>query len=250
MKILKTNMQKILFLILFTTNIFASSITVAVSANMSFAINPLIKEFEKQNPNIKINTIFGSSGKLTAQIKHGAPYDIFLSANMKYPEFLHKNGFCKTPPKIYAKGCLVLSSTQKRDFDGIKTILSDEVKQIAVANPKTAPYGIATKEALVNAKLYDKVSSKFVFGESISQTVTYTIRASDIGFIAKSAIYAPNMKKYKKNINWIDVDTKYYTPISQGMVIVKKSNEAKKFYDFMLSIEAKNILQKYGYIII
>ena len=235
---------------LFTSCIFAQTINIAVAANVSYAINDLIKEFNKTNPNIKVNTTLGSSGKLTAQIKNGAPYDIFMSANMKYPNSLFKDKIALTRPIVYAKGSLAIFSSKKRDFsNNIKIIENKNIKRIAVANPKTAPYGIATKEALVKAKLYEKVKNKFIYGESISQTVSYTINASDLGFIAKSALFSPKMKNYKKDINWIEVDSKLYTPINQGLVILKNSKEAKAFYDFILSHNAKDIFTKFGYLI-
>jgi len=230
---------------------FASNITVAVAANVSYAINDLVKQFNISNPNIKVKVTLGSSGKLTAQINHGAPYDIFMSANMKYPQFLYKNNLAITKPIIYTKGSLAILSSKKQDFsNGINIIESKNITVIAVANPKTAPYGIATAQALKNAKLYNKIKPKFIYGESIAQTVSYTMTASDIGFVAKSALFSPFMTKYKKYINWIDVDSSLYTPINQGIVILKRAknnSDAQKFYDFILSPKAQNILEQYGY---
>ncbi len=246
----------ILLFVSSTSFVFAKTINIAVAANVSYAINDLIKEFNKTNPNTKINVTLGSSGKLTAQIKHGAPYDIFMSANMKYPNTLYKDKIAITEPLVYAKGSLAILSSKKRDFSkGLEIIKEEEIKRIALANPKTAPYGIASKEALENANLYNEVKKKFVYGESISQTVSYTVSATDLGFIAKSALYSPKMSQYKKGINWIDVDSKLYTPINQGIVIlkntIKKKNEleSKAFYDFILSNNAKRIFTNFGYLV-
>jgi len=138
----------------------------------------------------------------------------------------------------------------KRDFsNGIYILQNKQVSKIAIANPKTAPYGIAAMQALTNAKIMDDVKSKFVYGESISQTVSYAVTAADIGIIAKSSLYSSNMSKYKENINWIAVDTKLYTPIKQGIVILKEDAEVKAFYDFILSEDAKKIFKNYGYLI-
>ena len=247
--------NKIFFVaILLTLNLNAKDITVAVAANVSYAINDLIKEFNKHNPDTKVNVILGSSGKLTAQITHGAPYDLFLSANMKYPKDLYKNNYAITKPKVYAKGSLAYFSTKKLDFSkSLNELLEDmNIKQIAIANPKTAPYGIASFEALKNAKVFDKVESKFVYGESISQTIMYSVSATDIGIIAKSSLFSTNMNQYKENINWKEIDTKLYTPIEQGIVILKnaKDNSAvQSFYSFIFTKHAKDIFSKYGYII-
>ena len=242
----------LLILIFFTTYTLASNIKVAVAANVSYAINDLIKEFNKKYPSIKVKVTLGSSGKLTAQINHGAPYDIFMSANMKYPNFLYKKNLTISKPIIYTKGSLALLSSKKRDFcDGLKILQNKNIKIIAVANPKTAPYGIATAQALKNAKIYSKLKSKFIYGESIAQTVSYTITASDIGFVAKSSLFSIHMNKYKKGINWIDIPSSIYTPINQGIVILKDSkniNDSKKFYDFILSAKGQNILEKFGYL--
>jgi len=239
--------------LLITSSLFANKINIAVAANVSYAINDLIKEFNKTNPNTKVRVTLGSSGKLTAQIKHGAPYDIFMSANMKYPNSLYKDNIAITKPLVYAHGSLAILSYKQRDFGKeLELLKEDAIKRIAIANPKTAPYGIATKEALEKAKIYKEIKKKFIYGESISQTVSYTVTASDIGFIAKSSLYSPKMTRFKENINWISLDTKLYTPISQGIVILKEASnnkEVKAFYEFILSSKAKKIFKNYGYMV-
>ena len=132
-------------------------------------------------------------------------------------------------------------------------ILKDkDIQKIAIANPKTAPYGLAAFEAIKNAGVYESVKSKFVYGESVSQTVSYTVTAADIGFIAKSSLYSPQMSQYKEAIHWSDVESELYTPINQGIVILKEgenNTEVKAFYDFILSTKAQKILKDFGYII-
>ncbi|MFC2073597.1 molybdate ABC transporter substrate-binding protein, partial [Campylobacterota bacterium] len=118
------------------------------------------------------------------------------------------------------------------------------------ANPQTAPYGIAAVEALKNAGMYEELKEKFVYGESVSQTVAYATTAADIGMIAKSTLFSPQMSQYKEAIHWSDVNETLYTPIDQGMVILKKAEgnpEVKAFYDFMLSGKAKEVLKNFGY---
>ena len=248
-------MKKIILLLAFCSLITlnATTINIAVAANVSYAIEDLKKEFNKAHPDTNINVILGSSGKLTAQIRHGAPYMLFMSANMKYPEALYRDGSAITKPIVYAEGSLVMLSVQSHDFSkGIKLLLDEKIKTIAIANPKTAPYGIVSVEALKNAKIYDALKQKFVYGESISQTVSYTNTAADIGLIAKSALYSSVMSQYKKGINWVEINPKYYTPIEQGLVMLKdgkNSREAKDFYDFLRSDKAKKILQSFGYIV-
>ena len=245
-------MYKIIVLFLLgLATLSAGQINIAVAANVSYAIEELKKEFNTLYPETKVQVILGSSGKLTAQIKHGAPFELFMSANMKYPQRLYKEGIAVTKPIVYAEGALAFLSVKKRDFCAEIDVLKEkDIQKIAIANPRTAPYGIATVEALKNAKVYDGVKEKFVYGESISQTVAYASTAADIGFIAKSSLYSPQMAHFKEGINWSDVDETLYTPISQGMVILKKgegNSEVKAFYDFMRSAKAKEILKRFGY---
>jgi len=244
--------MKYIFLLIFITisSLNAQSITVAVAANVSYAINDLIKEFNKTHPYTDVKVTLGSSGKLTAQIKHGAPYHLFMSANMKYPQALYKTKIAISKPVVYAKGSLAILSNKKQDFTkGIELLKEKKIKRIAVANPKTAPYGKAAFEALKNAKILKDIKKKLIYGESISQTVSYTITATDIGIIAKSSLYSSKMTRFKKDINWIEIDSKLYTPINQGIVMLKDSKETRAFYDFILSKKAKQIFIKYGYLV-
>ena len=246
--------MKIFILLLVTIiSLFANTINIAVAANVSYAIPELKKEFNKLYPHIKVRETLGSSGKLTAQIVNGAPYDIFISANMKYPNTLYKQRLAITEPMIYARGALVFLSRKKLELSkGIELLKDKSIKRIAIANPKTAPYGIAAFEVLENANILKDIKSKLIYGESISQTVAYTVKATDIGLVAKSSLFSPKMKRFKKDINWVDIDSKLYTPIDQGIVILKKAKEdknVKAFYDFILSERAKEILKSYGYIL-
>ena len=243
----------ILALALLASSIFANTITVAVAANVSYAINELVAEFNKTNPDTKVQVTLGSSGKFTAQIESGAPFDVFMSADMKFPKSLFEKGLATTEPALYAQGSLAMLSSKELDFSkGINLVTDANIGKIAVANPKTAPYGTAAIEAMKNANVLDKVESKFVYAESISQAVTYATTAADVGFIAKSSLYDEKMAKYKENINWVSVDSSLYTAIDQGIVVLKNTKEeasAKAFYDFILGEKAKEIFIKFGYLV-
>ena len=232
-------------------SLHAGKIRIACAANVSYAIAPLVEAFKLEHPETNIELILGSSGKLTAQIKHGAPYDLFLSANMRYPQALYEADMSLDKPRLYAQGALALLSVKARqNWHALTVLQSPEIKKIAIANPKTAPYGVATVEALKNAGVYETLKDKFVYGESISQTIIYATTAADIGIVAKSSLYAPQMLKYKQGIHWSDVDERLYAPIDQGMIMLKQAEanaEVKAFYDFMLSAKAKEILRSFGY---
>jgi len=243
----------IVTLLVLTLSLQASTITIAVAANVSYAIEDLKKEFNQLHPNINIRVILGSSGKLTAQIKNGAPYGLFMSANMKYPQALYKQKLAITKPRVYAQGALAYLSNKPRDFSqGIFFLTNPDIQRIAIANPKTAPYGMAAFEALTNAKLVKKLTPKFVYGESISQTVSYAVTAADVSLIAKSSLYSKKMLHFKEAVHWASVNPKLYTPIKQGIVLLKESQnrvDYRAFYDFIESASAKSIFKKYGYVV-
>ena len=247
-------MKELLLSLLFAaTTLSAGEINIAVAANVSYAIDELKAEFATTNPDTKVQVTLGSSGKLTAQIINGAPYGLFMSANMKYPKALYNKKIAITEPIVYAQGGLAYLSVKPQDFSkGMALVTTKKISKIAIANPKTAPYGKAAVEAMKNAKVYEDVKMKFIYGESISQTVAYAVIAADIGFIAKSSLYSSKMSQYKENVNWAAVDPQLYTPIKQGVVILKygeNNKEYKAFYDFVLSDKARMIFKKYGYIV-
>ena len=229
----------------------AGSVCVATAANVSYAIGELVRAFEQVHPDTKVQITLGGTGKLVAQIRHGAPYDLLMAADMAYPQALYRDGLATALPRVYARGALALLSTKERDFSsGLGVLESPAIESIAIANPKTAPYGKASFDALQTAGLLRKLKPKFVYGESISQTAAHTVSAADIGFVARSSLYSPQMAQYREGRQWIAVDTSLYDPIDQGIVILtsaKNSAGVKAWYDFMLSAEAGRILQHYGY---
>ncbi len=244
-------MRRCFVVLLWMCSVLYADTRLAVAANMSYVITPLIAAFQQEHPDAKISYVVGSSGKLAAQIMHGAPYDLYFSANMTYPQRLYDAKMTVTKPVVYAKGSLAILSSEPREFSkGISVLKEPSIKKIAVANPVTAPYGAAAAEALKHAGLYDALQEKFVYGESIAQTITYATKAADIGIIAASALYAPEMRHYKEGVHWIKLAPSLYKPIDQGMVLLKHAKEdedAKAFWGFMRSDKAKVILTSYGY---
>ena len=235
-------MKKLFVLGILTIALQAQTLYVAAAANLSYVMPKLLEVFKTHYPNIAVKVSYASSGKLTAQIQKGAPFAVFLSADTSYPKFLYTKGFALTHPVVYAKGALALYSKKITRLSELP-----KLSRIAVANPKTAPYGKAAKEALQNAGLYDKLKSKFIYGQSIGQTTAYAIKAAEAGLVAKSAMYAPKMAKLRSYFH--DIDPKLYTPIAQAMVLLKNSDAARTFFVFILSRDAAKIFEKYGYVI-
>lgn len=239
-------------LLALSTGAIADTLTVAVAANMQYAFDDLQAAFTKDTGH-EIKPVYNSSGKFTAQILNGAPFDVFLSADMEYPEKLHKEGFAAAAPKVYAYGALVLWTMKDIDLGNWQSALaSPAVGKISVANPKTAPYGRETMKALAHFKLDEALKPKFVFGESISQTNQYIhSRSADAGFTAKSVVVSPEMKGQGK---WIDLPRDSYQPIAQGIVVLKHGQQnnakaAQQFLDFVLSARSRAILERYGYLL-
>ncbi|HRH49109.1 MAG TPA: molybdate ABC transporter substrate-binding protein [Panacibacter sp.] len=232
---------------------FTQKVTVAVAANMQYAMNALKTKFEKQT-GIKTEVIIGASGKLTQQIQEGAPFDVFISADTKYPQTLCQAKLTSDTPKVYAKGVLVLW-TARNDLKpevNLQLLLMDNVKKIAIANPKTAPYGLAAEEILKYYKLYNTLQKKLVYGESITQTNQFIMsQAADIGFTAKSAVLSDEMRGKG---SWVEIEHKAYHDIDQAAVILKHGIEtnkeaSEKFYTYLYSAEAKKIYKQFGYIV-
>lgn len=219
-----------------------------MAANAIYAIDEIARLFEMQygySPEI----VSGSSGKLTAQIIEGAPYHIFISADEKYPEVLFEKGYATKKPETYAYGKIVLWSMRQSNVF-MEALAGSSVHKIALANPEVAPYGEAAIEALHFYRIYDMVKNKLVYGENISQVGQYVqAEAADAGLIAKSIVMSPELSG--KGV-WIELDTRAYMPIAQGVVLLKRSketlcDESTEFYNFLFSAEAKRIFREYGY---
>lgn len=230
----------------------AEPLTIAVAANVKFVFDELKAEFRKST-GIEAVGVFASSGKINAQINSGAPYDVFMSADMEFPQVLHKEGFAVTPPRVYARGVLVLWSLQPLDMsEGLRVLTNPAVKKVAMANPRLAPYGREAMRALDYFKLRAAVEPKLIYGESIAQVNQYIdTKSVEIGFTAKSVVLAPQMQGRGK---WIEVPRESYQPIEQGVVMLKHGAEtnavaAKQFMEFIMSEKARGILQKFGYIL-
>ncbi|MCE7990773.1 MAG: molybdate ABC transporter substrate-binding protein [Roseivirga sp.] len=225
-----------------------NKLIIATAANMQFAMIELTETFSKKT-GIECETILGSSGKLTAQIVAGAPYDIFVSADMKYPEELYQQGLTRKKPEAFATGRLVLWTMENESPDLTRSLREETLSHIAIANPKTAPYGRAAMETLEALGLTGQAESKLVYGESIAQTNQFiTSQAAQIGFTAKSVVLAPGLRDKG---SWIDIPPDYHSPLLQGIVTLKNNtgqqSGANEFYEFLFSAEAKEILNKFGY---
>lgn len=221
-------------------------LSVAVAANFINPFKELADVFEKKT-GIKVEATFSSSGNLYGQIAKGAPYDIFLSADEERPARLLKENLGEKP-FVYARGQVILWSAEKK-FCSTKNwkeaVKKGTIKKLAIANPDTAPYGLAAKTALEKVKLYDILKDKIVTAQSVAQSFQYaSTGAVDAGFCAFSAAFTEEGKKgcfYK---------IKDAPEITQSACILKRTEKrktAEQFASFLMSKEAAKIKVKYGY---
>ena len=235
-----------------STQAQAAPLTVAVAANVKYAFDDLAAEFRKDT-GIEVQGVFSSSGKIAAQVKSGAPYDVFVSADTETPEALFKDGWAATKPRIYAHGVLVLWTMKDIDLNkGLPLLTEAGVQKVSIANPKVAPYGRAAIQALESAKIKEAVEPKLVYGESIAQAAQFVESgAADIGFNAKSVVISSEMSGKGK---WVEVNQGSYEPITQAVVVLKHGAEtqaeaSRKFVDFLFTPKARAIFEKYGYLL-
>ena len=228
----------------------ADTISVAVAANVQYVFDDLRRAFKAESGH-DLQPIFNSSGKLSAQILLGAPFDVFLSADMDLPERLYAEGKAVARPRMYAQGLLVLWSTRDIDLTHWQSLLTDaKIKRIALANPRLAPYGEQSMKLLETVQLDQKIKSKLLFGESIAQTNQYIYSGvADLGFTAKSVVLSKEMAEQGK---WINLPLEAYQPIEQGIVVLSYGQQhhrraAQAFYQFMFGAKARAILTQAGY---
>ena len=225
------------------------SLTIAAAANTQYAIKALIEDFERKT-GISCELITGSSGKITAQIIEGAPYDIFIAADMNYPEAVYRAGKALKAPESYGYGQLVLWTVRDGVVPSAAMLEDTAIAHIAIANPNTAPYGKAAMEVLEHYGLSEVLEDKLVYGESIAQTNQFiTSEAATVGFTAMAVV----LSKPLKNIGrWKKIDTTAYSPLRQGAIIVDNDfdnlEKRKRFYAYLFSDEAKILLKNFGYL--
>ena len=246
--------KKLLALLVLFTGAFASAqeITVAAAADMSAALPELVAAYTKKTgQTVKLS--FGASGNLTNQIRNGAPFDLFFSADEQYPQQLIAEGLAsKETFYRYAIGRLVLWVPGDSPLDlsklGIQALLDPSVKKISIANPATAPYGRAAEAMLRHYGIYDRVSSRLVVGENISQAAQFVESGNaQAGLIALSHALAPAMKD--KGRYWT-VPLDAYPTLNQAAVVLSRSKQqdaARRFLEFLRSPEATSLLTSYGF---
>jgi molybdate transport system substrate-binding protein len=227
----------------------AGEVKVAVAANFTAPMQEIAAQFEKDTGN-KVQLSFGSTGKFYAQIINGAPFEVFLAADDETPARLDKELLTAPGSRFtYAIGTLVLWSAKPGFVDDKGEILKKGTfAHIAVANPKTAPYGSAGMETLKKMGLVEAIQPKIVQGDNISQTHQFVATGNaELGFVALSQVYKDG--KLTGGSAWI-IPSADYNPIRQDAVILangRKNPIAKELMDYLKGDKAKAVIKSYGY---
>jgi len=221
-------------------------LSIAAAADLEFALAEAARQFHQQHPQTDLAIDYGSSGNFYAQIRNGAPFDLFLSADVQYPRALAKDGFARADSVfVYADGRLAVWVPASSPLDPATALRDPAVRRIAIANPQHAPYGRAAEAALRQMGLYDSVQKKLVLGENISQTLQFVQSgAADVGIVALSLAVAPAVRGQGR---YWEVPLESYPKMEQGGVIVKESAAAREFRDWLLAPAGRRLLQQYGF---
>jgi molybdate transport system substrate-binding protein len=249
---LRSAVIKLCLFMIFVSAVGSSQeLGIAAASDLQFVFKEIGERFEKQTGN-SLRVSFGSSGNFYAQIQNGAPFDLFFSADLDYPQKLEAQGLVE-PGSIYqyARGKIVLWIPNEVAIDpaqGLKVLLDPKIKKISIANPAHAPYGRAAVAAFKSAGIYEKIADKLIFGENISQAAHFVASGNaDAGILALSTALSPMIGPRGK---YFVIPLDAYPPLDQGALILKasaKKEQARCFLDFIQSPEIIDLMKQYGF---
>jgi len=229
----------------------AGTVSVAAAANLSFALDALDAAFRQAAPEVAVTSMTAASGDIVAQVEHGAPYDVFLSADLHFPQVLVDAGHAdRQTLTTFAVGQLVLWTTRADvALPDVGSVVRDPlVRKLAIANQRTAPFGRAAEQALRHLGLWTDAEPKLVVGESISQTTQFVATGNaDAGFVALSVVLAPKLKGKGR---YLEVSPDLYDPLDQGAIITRHgaaNPAARRYLAFLQGPAARAILVSFGY---
>lgn len=237
--------------VLFSLNV-QSEVLVAAASSIREPLDLIAGKFERQH-GLRVRISYGSSGNLAHQILRGAPYQVFLSANTEYPERIWQADGGKQKPRVYAQGSLSLYANDRSPCkidSGLKG-LSDQVAdgrihRIAIAKPTLAPYGLATRQALINAGIWDKLSAHLSIGNNVAQAAQFGFSgAADCAFISSSLAQSEALSQNGRSV---PVPQKLYSPVRHAMILLTgPDDDAGQFFRFLLSKVAAKAFSDAGF---
>lgn len=230
----------------------ARSLAVAAASDLRFALDEIVREFEKANPGMVVRVSYGSSGNFSSQIENGAPFDLFFSADVEYVKRLGEQGLTLPGSDfVYGIGRIVLWTSKSSKLDisrGLPALLDPAVRKIAIANPRHAPYGRAAEAALRAANVYDAVQPKLVFGENVAQAAQFAeTGAADAAIIARSLALAASLANEGRAFL---IASDQHPRLEQAGTILRRTEDgaaAQAFRSFVLGPEARAVLDRFGF---
>jgi molybdate transport system substrate-binding protein len=228
------------------------TLTVAAAANLERVLAEIVRGFEAGHPGAKVRTTLGASGRFFAQVQQGAPFDLFLAADSRYPARLVEAGLASGRAFAYARGRLAIwvpaGSPVDLEKAGVRALLDPSIRKVAVGNPAVSPYGVAAEEALLSAGVLDAVREKWVMGQSASQAAQFALGGgAQAAFLPLSLALAPPLSTQGRH--WI-LPASSHRPIEQAGVILRGARDpdlARAFVAFLRGPGGRAILQKNGY---
>jgi len=251
MRGVRSSVLTAVFLWLTTAMAAAQTLTLAAASDLQTALPAIAAQFEKETGH-KATLTFGSSGNFVTQIENGAPFDVFLSADIDYPRRLERAGLIERGTLYqYAIGHIVLWTRNDSGIDlhgGLSVLTDAQVRKVAIANPRHAPYGRAALAALRHEQLYERVRGKLVLGENISQAAQFVQSGNaQVGILALSLALAPALKAAG---TYVAIPESFHPPIEQAAVVLamsKKKAIAREFIDFLKKAETVSMLESFGF---
>ncbi|MEQ1439872.1 molybdate ABC transporter substrate-binding protein [Fontimonas sp. SYSU GA230001] len=235
--------------------LFAQQVpVVAAAADLKFALEDIAATFQADSGQ-RVKLSFGSSGTFATQIRNGAPYAMYLSADEDYVLQLHKDGYTRDAGTLYAIGRIVLMAPPSSELavDGelkglAEALRAGRIARFAIANPEHAPYGRRAEEALRHAGLWDAIRPKLVFGENVSQAAQFATSGSAAGgIIALSLARAPQMQDQGR---YALIPAGWHEPLKQRMVLLKRADAtAESFYRYLQAPAARSVMRRYGFVL-
>jgi molybdate transport system substrate-binding protein len=225
-----------------------AEITVAAAADLQFAFSDIAALFEEQTGH-SVTLVFGSTGQLAQQIENGAPYDLFAAANIEFvQQLLEKDLVLEDSVSLYARGRIVLAANRQSGVTlaGLEDLLDPQIRHVAIANPEHAPYGVAARQALESAGLWEALQPKIVYGENVRQALQY-VQTGDVqaGIVALSVADVPE-------ITWTLLDDSLHQPLDQALAVVTSSPRpevASEFASFINGEQGRPVMRLYGFIL-
>jgi molybdate transport system substrate-binding protein len=229
-----------------------ATVRVAAAADLKFALDEVVEIAESRRPGLDLVVVYGSSGTFLQQVRNGAPYDLYLSADLAYPRELVDDGLAAEGDLFrYAVGRLVLwvpDGSAVDPADGLEVLARSEVRRVAIANPEHAPYGVAASSALEATGVADRVGDKLVLGENVAQAAEFVRSGNaDAGIVALSLVLSDPLRDVGA---WAEVPAELYPRLDQGGVVLARSEEkgaARFARDVLLGEEGSAVLAEYGF---